>query len=127
MTRDVNPNIEGVMQQLVLSPDNRYAAAFTSNNQIVILNTLTSEFVIVNNPLVNDESDNDEDSSVCGVYLMNQYAFIYGTHEWCRFDLRGNLLSRHTSTTPEVDYNKWKILCEFLLSSNCIIDKNNAL
>ncbi|XP_008551438.1 NACHT and WD repeat domain-containing protein 2 [Microplitis demolitor] len=107
MTRDVNPGIEGVMQQLVLSPDNRYAAAFTSNNQIVILNTLTSEFVIVNNPLVNDESD---DNAVCGVYLMNQYAFIYGTHEWCRFDLRGNLLSRHTTTTPQIDYNKWKIL-----------------
>lgn len=115
MTRDVNPGIEGVMQQLVLSPDNRYAAAFTSNNQIVILNTLTSEFVIVNNPLVNDESD---DNAVCGVYLMNQYAFIYGTHEWCRFDLRGNLLSRHTTTTPQIDYNKWKILRKFTLQND---------
>lgn len=34
MTRDVNPNIEGIMQQLVLSPDNRWAAAFTNNNQV---------------------------------------------------------------------------------------------
>ena len=34
MTRDVNPGIEGIMQQLVLSPDNRYAAAYTNNNQV---------------------------------------------------------------------------------------------
>jgi hypothetical protein len=33
LTRDVNPGIEGIMQQLVLSPDNRFAAAYTSNNQ----------------------------------------------------------------------------------------------
>ena len=36
MTRDVNPGVEGIMQHLVLSPDNRYAAAFTTNNQVKI-------------------------------------------------------------------------------------------
>lgn len=36
MTRDVNPGIEGIMQHLVLSPDNRYAAAFTTNNQVIV-------------------------------------------------------------------------------------------
>lgn len=35
MTRDVNPGIVGIMQQLVLSPDNRYAAAYTNNNQVL--------------------------------------------------------------------------------------------
>lgn len=35
MTRDVNPGVEGIMQHLVLSPDNRYAAAFTTNNQVL--------------------------------------------------------------------------------------------
>lgn len=37
MTRDVNPGIEGIMQHLVLSPDNRYAAAFTTNNQVIVV------------------------------------------------------------------------------------------
>ncbi|XP_058799223.1 NACHT and WD repeat domain-containing protein 2 isoform X2 [Phymastichus coffea] len=100
MTRDVSPGIEGIMQQLVMSPDNRYAAAYTNNNQSVVLNTLTSEFVIIDNPL-------PEEAKVCGVYLMNQFAFIYGKTGWCRFDLRGNLLSNHTS--PE-DTNQWSIL-----------------
>lgn len=34
LTRDVNPNIEGIMQALVLSPDNKWAAAYTNNNQV---------------------------------------------------------------------------------------------
>ncbi|XP_020292680.1 NACHT and WD repeat domain-containing protein 2 isoform X2 [Pseudomyrmex gracilis] len=100
MTKDVNPGVEGIMQQLVLSPDNRYAAAFTTNYQTVVLNTLTSEFVVIDNPLPNEDA-------VCGVYLMNQYAFIYGKLGWCRFDLRGNLLDTHSN--PE-DSNKWPIL-----------------
>lgn len=34
LTRDVNPGIEGIMQQLVLSPDNKWAAAYTNINQV---------------------------------------------------------------------------------------------
>ncbi|KAI4484543.1 hypothetical protein M0804_007109 [Polistes exclamans] len=100
MTRDVSPGVEGIMQQLVLSPDNRYAAAFTTNDQTVVLNTLTSEFVIINNPLPDEEH-------VCGVHLTNQHAFIYGKIGWYKFDLRGNLLGNYTN--PE-DSNKWPIL-----------------
>lgn len=36
MTRDVNPGLEGIMQQLCLSPDNRYAAAYTNYNEVPI-------------------------------------------------------------------------------------------
>lgn len=35
LTRDVNPGIDGIMQQLVLSPDNKWAAAYTNNNQVI--------------------------------------------------------------------------------------------
>ncbi|XP_066597814.1 NACHT and WD repeat domain-containing protein 2 isoform X2 [Prorops nasuta] len=100
MTRDVNPGIEGIMQQLVLSPDNRYAAASTTNNQTVVLNTLTSEFVIIDNPLPNEDP-------VTGVHLTDHFASIYGKLGWSRFDLRGNLLDSHFN--PE-DSNQWPIL-----------------
>ena len=68
--------------------------------QSVVLNTLTSEFVIINNPL-------PQKDTVRGVYLLNQCAFIYGKSGWCRFDLRGNLIGNHSS--PE-DPNQWCIL-----------------
>ncbi|XP_011493787.1 PREDICTED: NACHT and WD repeat domain-containing protein 2 [Ceratosolen solmsi marchali] len=100
MTRDVNPGIEGIMQKLILSPDNRYAAAYTNNNQTVALNTLTSEFVIIDNPLPNEEP-------ISGIFLMNHFVFIHGKTHWYKFDLRGNLLAYHSS--PE-NTNKWLIL-----------------
>lgn len=34
LTRDVNPGMEGIMQDLVLSPDNKYIAAYTNNNHV---------------------------------------------------------------------------------------------
>ena len=36
---------------LELSPDNKFAAAYTNNNQTILLNTLISEFFIIDNPL----------------------------------------------------------------------------
>ncbi|KAL1464453.1 hypothetical protein WDU94_004102 [Cyamophila willieti] len=84
MTRDVNPGLEGIMQQLCLSPDNRYAAAYTNNSQSVLLNCLTSEFVIIENPL-------SEGEVVVGVNLLNSHFFILGPSTWCQFDMRGNL------------------------------------
>lgn len=65
LQRDVNPGIEGIMQQLILSPDNKWAAAYTNNNQSVLLNMLSSEFVIVENPF-------EEGEQVTGVFLLNQ-------------------------------------------------------
>ena len=37
LTRAVNPGIEGVFQGLVLSPDDRFAAAWTNNSQVQLI------------------------------------------------------------------------------------------
>ena len=42
--RDVDPLVEGLMLGLAVSPDNRTAAAFTSNNQIVVLDVMLGTF-----------------------------------------------------------------------------------
>lgn len=68
--RDVNPGIEGIMQQLILSPDNKWAAAYSNNNQTVLLNMLSSEFVIIENPF-------DGNNCVTGVFLLNQKYFNF--------------------------------------------------
>ncbi|CAB0008443.1 unnamed protein product, partial [Nesidiocoris tenuis] len=100
MNRDVNPGLEGIMLKLYLSPDNKFAAAFTNNSQTVLLNTLSSEFIIIDNPL-------PEEEQVVGLCLLNQFLFIHGTGNWCRFDMRGQLLERYTS--PE-DQLVWPLL-----------------
>lgn len=67
--------------------------------QIVFLNTLTSEFIKLDNPLPNDEK-------VCGLYMLNASLFVYGHKTWCRFNLRGGL--EETKTNSEND-GEWKI------------------
>jgi NACHT domain- and WD repeat-containing protein len=113
LTRDVNPGIDGIMQQLVLSSDNKWAAAYTSNNQIVLLNMLSSEFVIIDNPF---EPYHD----VSGVYLLNYSLFIYSKLKWARYDMRGTL-EEQVDVLPNNDEN-WEILCKFLLDG---IDGNS--
>lgn len=87
LQRDVNPAIEGIMQQLNLSPDNKWAAAYSNNNQTVLLNMLSSEFVVIDNPF-------NEGEHVTGVFLLNQwspditsiYSFRFGhSHSFLTF------------------------------------------
>ena len=33
--RDICPQLEGIMQQLAISPDNKWAAAYTNNDQVM--------------------------------------------------------------------------------------------
>ncbi|KAJ9592434.1 hypothetical protein L9F63_015850, partial [Diploptera punctata] len=100
LTRDVNPGIEGIMQQLVLSPDNRFVAAYTNNNQTVLLNTLTSEYNVMENPLPDEQP-------IRGVFLLNAHLFVYGPASWCRFNMRGQL--DKTFSSP-YDPEEWTIL-----------------
>ena len=78
LTREVIPGIEGILQGLVISPDNRYAAAFSNINQVVLLNTLTNEFQILNNPVVDHKA-------VTGVFLLNTHLIVHGLRSWVVF------------------------------------------
>ncbi|VVD06011.1 unnamed protein product, partial [Leptidea sinapis] len=51
LARDLCPQLEGIMQNLELSPDNKWAAASTNNSVSILLNMLTSEYVTIENPL----------------------------------------------------------------------------
>lgn len=101
LTRDVNPGIEGIMQQLVLSNDNKWAGAYTNNNQCVLLNMLSSEFSIINNPF--DESDN-----IHGVFLLNNAFFLYSKLKWALYDMRGQFQESHEIS--DVNGNEWELL-----------------
>ena len=44
------------MMDLQISPDNRFVAAYTNNNQTILLNTLVSEFVVIDSPVETNET-----------------------------------------------------------------------
>ncbi|XP_048000249.1 NACHT and WD repeat domain-containing protein 2-like [Leguminivora glycinivorella] len=92
LARDLCPQLEGIMQNLELSPDNKWAAASTNNSVSMLLNMLTSEYVTIENPL-------NEGETVRGVSVLNHHMFIYGPSSWVRFSMRGE----HEETLPAPD------------------------
>ena len=54
------------MVDLELSQDNKFAAAYTNNNEIILLNTLVSEFVKIANPFKEERESSSEVTQVEG-------------------------------------------------------------
>ncbi|XP_053618962.1 NACHT and WD repeat domain-containing protein 2 [Plodia interpunctella] len=92
LARDLCPQLEGIMQNLELSPDNKWAAASTNNSVSMLLNMLTSEYITINNPL-------DEGETVRGVAVLNHHMVIYGPRSWVQYSMRGE----HEQTLPVPD------------------------
>ena len=90
---------------VVLGADNRFAAAYTNNNQTILLNTMISEFVIIDNPL-------GEGESVEGLVLMENLLVIYGALTWCTYTTTGKLLE--TKKLPFYKDGSYPILTMFL-------------
>ena len=83
LVRIVHPGLEGLMLDIFISPDNRFVAAYTNNNQTVLLNTLVSEFVIIDSPLETSET-------VQGLFILDTVLFIYGQSTYVSYDMTGN-------------------------------------
>ena len=86
LARIVYPELEGLMMDLQISPDNKYVAAYNNNSQTILLNTLVSEFIVIENPL--------DDETVVGICMLESYLLIYGQYTWVFFDMSGKELDR---------------------------------
>ena len=72
---------------LEISPDNRFVAAYTNNGQTVLLNTLVSEFVVIDSPL-------EANDTVQGICMLDTEMVIYGQTSWVFLDMTGKQLER---------------------------------
>ena len=64
-------------------------AAHTNNNQTVLLNTLVSDFIVIDSPLENNES-------VQGICMLDTNLVIYGQTTWVYFDMSGKQQEKKT-------------------------------
>ena len=85
LVRCVHPKVRGLMMGIVISEDNRFAAAYTNYDQTILLNAITSEFTIIDNPL-------DDLQTVQGLLLHDNKLIIYGQYRWCIFSTVGKLV-----------------------------------
>ena len=90
LARQVNPKVEGLMMGLEISPDNRYIAAYTNNDQTILLNNLTSDFKIINNPF-QESGTLAYNDAIQGLILLDTNLIIYGKYAWVLFDTSGNV------------------------------------
>ena len=89
MTRQVYPGVEGLFLDLQLSADNKFAAAFTNNNETVLLNTLISEFIVIPNPFPHPTRGSKVEGAVQGLGLLEGSLVIWGRRSWAVFDMSG--------------------------------------
>ena len=73
------------MLGLAVSHDNRTAAAFTSNNQIVVLDVMLGSFRLIERPL-------DPPDDILGLCVVEETVVAYNSHYWRRFSLQGKVL-----------------------------------
>ena len=78
--------LEIAYENSLVSPENKFAAAYTNNNQTILLNTLVSEFVIIDNPF-------GEDENVMGIYLLENVLVVYGRYCWIAYNMQGTVHS----------------------------------
>ena len=105
LTRQVYPAVEGLFLDLQLSADNKFAAAFTNNNETVLLNTLVSEFIVIPNPFPDPERGSKVEGAVqvrdlpislslseCkfqGLALLDNCLVIWGHQSWVVYNMAG--------------------------------------
>ena len=90
LVREVSPGVSGLMMDVVISPDNRFIAAYTSNNEIILLNALISELTIIKNPFRPTES-------IIGLVLLDTRLVVYGKFEWAVYSTAGKMVAMNKS------------------------------
>ena len=118
LARQVYPALEGLMVDLELSQDNKFAAAYTNNNEIVLLNTLVSEFVKIENPFKDtdgessiksegdktqvgqDRSEYNVRTEIQGMVVLEGKLVVYSNKSWCVFDMAGTRLGEGANPAP---------------------------
>ena len=81
LARQVNPKVEGLMMGLEISPDNRYIAAYTNNDQTILLNNLTSDFKIINNPF-QESGTLAYNDTIQGLILLDTNLILMLMQDW---------------------------------------------
>ncbi|XP_069111532.1 NACHT and WD repeat domain-containing protein 2-like [Argopecten irradians] len=87
--RNVVPGINGIMSNLSICENDKYAASFTNNNQVVICTIMTGDYRIIT-PVMNGKT-----ASIIGTFISNSHVAIWTSLEWYLYSTNGDLISRH--------------------------------
>ncbi|UYV69119.1 NWD2 [Cordylochernes scorpioides] len=90
VTRDINPQINGLMQDLVLTPDDKFAATYTNYNEILFLSLLTGDIQTIKSEQ-RDSEDLDE-NQIIGIDSAGSSIIVWSRRRWTVYDVtNGNI------------------------------------
>lgn len=88
--RTVVPGVGGIMQNLAITENDKYAVSYTNNNQVVVCSIMTGEFNIFS-PVMNGKTD----ESIIGTSINNTHIAIWTSMYWYCYTVQGVLVSKH--------------------------------
>jgi hypothetical protein len=92
--RIINPAIEGIMQNLVISQNDKYAISFTNINQVIICCIPTGEYKRIDKPV-------DGKDPILGTSITTTHFAVWSVSEWCLYTVEGKRVSR-TAGVPKI-------------------------
>lgn len=101
--RNKSPPFSPTNQTFELVQYHYRAAAYTNNSQSVLLNMLSSEFAIIDNPF-------EETEPITGLFLLNKNLFLHTKLRYAFYDMRGALIEKHQ--LPDIT-DEWELLCKY--------------
>ncbi|EGT47150.1 hypothetical protein CAEBREN_31734 [Caenorhabditis brenneri] len=98
MARVVNPNIDGVFFGLALSENDKFAAAYTNNNQVIVASLVTGEFTTIDpEPFVTQM----ELQAIR--FVGNNNILMWSKSQYLIYTVNGNIVSQGSEN--EGEYN----------------------
>ncbi|KAK0046460.1 NACHT and WD repeat domain-containing protein 2 [Biomphalaria pfeifferi] len=91
ISRNISPGIEGIMQNLNISPNGKFSVSYTNNNQLVMCSLSTGEFKIIT-PKLGSKSD-----SIIGTTLSNTHIAAWTDLYWQLYTIDGIFLDEFRS------------------------------
>jgi hypothetical protein len=118
LARVINPNIDGIFFGLSLSDDDKYAAAYTNNNQVDLGEMKNGKFrdifkfqVIVTSMITGDcisiepEALKNQMEIETIVFTNNNTFLFWSTKEYFIYNIEGKLIFNGTISTDKVSFN----------------------
>lgn len=90
LARVINPNIDGIFLGMALSKDDKYAVAFSNDNQVAIMSLITGEYRMVEP----DGMENQMEIGRVEFTAVDQNILLWSNSQFYIYDVEGHLLHR---------------------------------
>ncbi|KAK2159956.1 hypothetical protein LSH36_143g06049 [Paralvinella palmiformis] len=85
--RQINPSIQGIMQNLKISPDDKHCVSYTNNNQVIICSVMTGDYIIRDKKL-------EKGQELVGATLNNTHVIVWSAKQWFIYTINGELVRK---------------------------------